>query len=170
LPTFRLPGPGFNRPRLLAGLFALVVGVVFYFLERPPGQTYFLPDGLVPPDTAGHVPGMVGQSVPTFLHPFAFSLLTASLLRVRWTGALVICAGWALVESLFEIGQYPPVAEWIAHHRPSGFEAVPLLENVDDYFLRGRFDIADLAAIWLGAGLALPVIHLTRRYDPPDDG
>jgi len=165
---WRLPNPGFNVPRLLTGLTALAVGALFYLLERPAGQTYFLPEQLGQPSAGAPFLGPLGHHLPTFLHTFAFSLLTAALLRVQWRGALIVCTGWLITESLFEVGQAQPVAEWIAEILPAGFDGIPVLENIDDYFLQGRFDPVDLLSIALGAAAALPVMLMTRRYDPPN--
>lgn len=169
----RTPSPSlFNRPRLFSGLAALVLGALLYLLERPAERIYFIPRALaeaLQADGGFGLFGALGQQLPTFLHTFALCLLTAALLRVGWRGALGICGAWLATEALFELGQRPAAAEWLARQVPAWFQRVPVLENTASYFLHGRFDPLDLASIVLGALLALPVILATRRYDPPDD-
>ncbi len=157
-----------NLPRLTIGLASLGLGVLVYLLDRPAERTYLIPDvlGHSMQGSAGLF-GPLGQQLPTFLHTFAFCLLTAALLRVGWRGALGICTAWLSVDALFELGQRGDLAAWIARHVPGWFQHVPVLDNTASYFLRGRFDPLDLASIVLGAALALPVILATRRFDPP---
>ncbi len=162
--------PLFNRPRLFTGLAALALGALLYLLDRPAERTYFIPQFLadaVQPDGGAGLFGGLGQQLPTFLHTFALCLLTAALLRVGWRGALGICAAWLTTDALFELGQLPGAAEWLAQHMPAWFSHVPLLDNAAGYFLHGRFDPLDLLSIATGAVLALPLILATRRFDPP---
>jgi len=157
----------FNPARLYLGLAALALGVLVYALDRPAARTYFLPDDLDLPAQLHGSFGALGQHLPTFLHVLAFCLLTAALLRVGRRGALAISAGWLLVDGAFEIGQHPAVAPTLARWTPAWFDRVPVLDNTAGYFLAGRFDPLDLASIAAGAALALPLILVTRRYDPP---
>ena len=163
----------FNRPRLLTGLAALVLGSLFYLLSRPAERTYFIPQYLadsLQPKGGADLLGVLGQQFPTFVHTFALCLLTAALLRVGLRGALAICGGWLLVDAAFEIGQHPDIAPVLVRWIPAWFRHVPLLDNTAAYFLNGRFDPLDLASIVAGAALALPLILATRRFDPPDAG
>lgn len=160
----------FNRPRLLLGLGALALGVLVYVLDRPAAAIYFLPDTLHVPTHLRGAFGLAGQHLPTFLHVFAFCLLTASLLRVGRRGALLISGGWGLLDAAFEAGQHEAIAPALARWTPDWFDRVPVLENTAAYFLNGRFDPLDLASIVAGALLALPVILATRRFDPPAGG
>ena len=54
--------------------------------------------------------GIVGHSLPTFAHVFAFSLLTAALLTGERKTAITVCLGWFVVEAAFEVGQHPAIA------------------------------------------------------------
>lgn len=159
----------FNLPRLALGASALLLGVWVYAADRPAARTYFLPEGL-DLHPGGALFGPLGQHLPTLLHVLGFCLLTAALLRVGWRGALAICGGWLLVDGLFEIGQHEAIAPVLARWTPDWFAHVPVLENTASYFLRGRFDPLDLASIALGAALALALILVTRRFDPPEPG
>lgn len=156
-----------NLPRLALGISALLLGSLIYALDRPARLTYFLPETLSLHQPMHSTFGSLGQHLPTFLHVFAFCLLTASLLRVGMRGSLAICGGWLALDGAFEIGQHPDIAPLLARWTPDWFSALPVLDNTAGYFLRGHFDPRDLLSIVAGAMLALPVILATRRFDPP---
>ncbi len=162
----------FNRPRFFAGLTALGLGSLLYLLDRPVDRTYFIPQFLADaaqPNGGASLFGSLGQQLPTFLHVFAFCLLTAALLRVGVRGSIAICSGWLIIDAAFEIGQHPDIAPVLAQWMPDWFSAAPVLENTAGYFLHGRFDPYDLVSIAAGALLALPLILATRRFDPSRD-
>lgn len=170
--TPNLPRNLFNHPRLFTGLGALALGTLLYLLDRPAERTYFIPQFLadaLQPDGGAGLFGGLGQQLPTFLHTFAFCLLTAALLRVGVRGSLAICSGWLMIDAAFEIGQHPDIAPVLARWTPDWFSAIPVLDNTAGYFLNGRFDPYDLISIVVGAVLALPLILATRRFDPPGD-
>lgn len=78
--------------------------------------------------------------------------------------ALLACAGWLIVDSLFEIAQREDLAVRIVKYLPDWFAEWPLLDNVAAYFMVGRFDPLDLVSIF-AAGIAayLLVLYSTRR-------
>lgn len=145
--------------QILVGVFALGLGIALYVLDRSPSQTYFLPDTLSLFSTTPSVFGKLGNHLPTFLHVFAFCLITSGVLNCGRQGTAVICILWLLVDAAFEIGQHQEVANKIVPHIPGWFEGIPFLENTENYFLKGRFDPADLAAILFGA---IAAYFLTR--------
>ena len=154
----------FNHRQVAVGLFALLAGVALYLADRPPEQVYFLRwmpravslRGVLPEGLGG-----TGGSLPAFLHVFAFSLLTAGVLACRRPGCLAVCLAWLAVNAAFEWGQkYGVFASGLV---PRFFEGIPFLENTRRYFLRGTFDVMDLAAAAAGAAAAYGVLVLTAR-------
>jgi hypothetical protein len=143
-----------NRRLVLIGILALVIGVALYVFDRPSAQTYFVPNALSLFKGAPSVFGKVGYHLPTFLHAFAFCLITSGVMGYGPRGTAVVCLLWLLVDGAFEIGQRPDIANEIVPHIPDWFKHVPILENTADYFIYGRFDPMDLAAILLGAIVA----------------
>ena len=141
------------RP-LLLGLLALGLGVLVYALDRPPDQVYFLPAWLARWQPEAPVFGALGAHLPTFFHPLGMALLTLALLPPGRRSALAAAALWALVDAAFELGQHPALGPALAARVPSWFQGIPVLENTRGYFLNGRFDPWDLAAIFLGAAAA----------------
>ena len=152
-----------NLTQLGIGVLALLIGVLLYWLDRPAAQTYFMPETLSLFRQTPRLFGSLGNQLPTFLHAFAFCLISAALVSRTRSTALGICLLWAGIDSLFEIGQHPAVAARLAAAIPAWFAHVPLLDNTRSYFLHGHFDPLDLASILLGAVAAYGLIMLTRH-------
>jgi hypothetical protein len=150
-------------------ILAMVAGLLVYAIDRPVPQTYLLPSVLAYSDSPRNIFGAAGASLPSFLHVFAFSLLTAAVVTLRTARAAAIVAGaWCGTDLLFEFGQHPALAPVIDASLPSWFASVPMLENVGPYLLRGSFDPVDLAATLAGAALAFLTItrELAQRSVP----
>jgi len=62
---------------------------------------------------------------------------------------LLLCAGWAAIEVVFELAQYPPVRDRLLRARP--LAAMPFISS---YLTGGTFDYADILTAILGASLA----------------
>lgn len=157
-----------QRTGLLRGaglaLGALALGALIYGHDRPPQTAWLLPAWLQATGAGGvRWLGSAGDWLPSFLHAFAFALLTASVVAppvpaahhahaVRRTPRRVVgaCMGWWLVDSAFELGQHPGVSHTIADSLPAAWARIPVLDHVGSSLTRGTFDPADLAAIALG--------------------
>lgn len=142
---------------------ALAVGVVIYLTQRSGADVYLLPDSwqaVLPIST-------LGNHLPSFLHAFAFAVLTAVVLT-PWRGAVLFsCLLWVAINSLFEIGQIDAVAVRIAQYSPAWFSDWPVLENIDGYFLNGTFDPVDIGFVALGAVAAyLMLACMNLRVKP----
>lgn len=89
-------------------------------------------------------------SLPSFLHVYAFSLLTVPLLRRRVERAAIAAVSfWVLVNFLFEVGQAASLKGFWAGHAHDGVVG-PLAR----YFLFGTFDWNDVGFSLLGGVLA----------------
>lgn len=146
-----------------AGL-ALLLGAAVYLVDRPAGSAWLLPAAWQAA-TPGRGFGSVGQWLPSLVHAFAFSVLTACLLPRRAGRAASACLGWALVDSLAEIGQHAALAAPLAAALAPAFDVAPLAMRLARYFMQGTFDPADLAAGLAGSALAYLAL---RRFVPPD--
>ena len=150
--------------QVIAAVIVLTIGVLVYLLDRSGTSIYLVPDSWsfgagVPP-----VFGVIGNTLPTFAHTFAFILFTSALLMPwRWS-AVVACAGWWVVASLFEIAQSDAWAKTIAAQVPDWFAEWPLLDNVAGYFIGGRFDPFDLLSIGIATVCAFVAIRLSARF------
>jgi hypothetical protein len=143
---------------------ALGVGVLVYVFDRQAEFVYFLPDWLSLHTQAGSIFGSIGDYLPTFIHVYAFILLTVIVAVPAITKLIPVCLAWFTLDTLFEVAQIDAIARWIAMHTPSWFNGIPFLENTADYFLMGTFHVFDLISIAMGTLAAyLTVVFLTRR-------
>jgi hypothetical protein len=140
-------------------LAALLAGVFIYLAERSGLDVYFLPDGW----QAVWPMSWLGQHLPSFLHTFAFAMLTAAVLAPARYAAIISCAFWVLVNSLLEVGQRESIATEISGHTPAWFLDWPVLENVNSYFLFGTFDSIDIAFVVIGGATALLTLGILQQ-------
>lgn len=148
-------------------LAALGLGTLVYVFDRPPGFTA-LPAHVTLFQPTIAVFGSLGQMLPAFVHVFAFSLLTIALIDGGRRAAVLVCSGWFLMDSAFELGQYPPVGTALARFVPSWFEHLPILERTEGFFRYGTFDPLDLLSVAAGALAAYALIECRelRRASP----
>ena len=146
--------------QLATAIVALSIGVLVYLLDRQPGSVYFIPGGVSIADSLNPIFGQIGNHLPTFIHVYAFILLTVIIMSPSPAMVFWICVTWFSVDSLFELAQLTPIAHLIAEHVPAWFIGIPFLENTAAYFLAGTFDILDIISIAMGTVTA----YLTIRY------
>lgn len=147
-----------NWLQIVIGMTALALGVVLYLYDRPSSQIYFIPDLLSQYEGKPFMFGVIGYHLPTFLHAFAFCLITTGILASGIRQALIICLFWLFIDGSFEVAQHPDIANKIITYIPDWFKSIPVLENTADYFIQGRYDPADLAAILIGITVAYVLI------------
>ena len=157
-----------QRTAALAALGGLLlsIGLWVYLADRDPGHAMLLP--VWPRLGGGALFGPLGQWLPSFVHPFAFSLLTAAALAPAPRPRYGACAAWCAVNAAFEFGQLPQIAAWLGavlHESPF---PPALTRPLAAYFMRGRFDVGDLAAVALGSLAAAAVLHLLQEPDADD--
>lgn len=149
---------------LVIAFGALCVGVLIYVFDRQPEFTYFLPVWLSLHEQAGSIFGSLGNYLPTFIHVYVFILLTVVIALPSISKLIPVCLAWLTLDSLFEIAQINPIAQWIGSNTPAWFSGVPFLENTASYFLMGSFHVFDLLSIAIGTLAAyLTVTLLARR-------
>jgi hypothetical protein len=155
-----------NGVQILIGLGGLLAGTMVYLIDRPPEATYFLHFSRIKVSLYGILPnvfGVIGNSLPDFLHTFSFIMLTAGLLSWGKRGSLVICLFWFFIDLIFELFQrFNGLPLKIL---PGWFQGIPFLENTENYFRQGTFDLLDLIAITLGAVTACFVLLATDKND-----
>ena len=146
-------------------LLALGIGASLYLLTREHASVYLLT--LLPPSfhLGEPLPCRACDALPSFLHVYAFILISAYVLQpVNRRELLFLCLLWSGIEMLFEIGQIDSVASLFHAHLPAWIQKVPLLSVLDDYWLLGTFDPLDLLFTVLGALAAFEL--LVRRLAP----
>ncbi len=133
---------------------ALALGVAVYLFDRNPRHVYLLPAWLSASAAHSATFGAFGAWLPSFLHTYAFAILTALALGATPRAVLAGSLIWWGIGSLIELGQLPAVSQHIAALAPAWFDGRPVLENIVPYFTHGTFDPRDMAASAAGAALA----------------
>lgn len=146
-----------------AAVTALFIGVFVYSLDRQPESVYFMSSWMALGDNMNPFFGTIGEQLPTFVHVYAFILLTMAVVSPSRKYVLPICIFWLIIDSLFELAQITVIAHWIARHVPEWFHGIPFLENTTAYFLGGTFDVLDLCSIAAGTLAAYLTIVSTQR-------
>lgn len=151
---------------IIIGFTALLAGTLVYLTDRPPEATYFVAEimsGLSLYKVLPPVFARIGNVLPAFVHPFAFSLITAGLAARTMRGCLLICIFWLFVNIAFELGQH--FKQSALALLPQWFDHVPFLENCGGFFRNGTFDPFDLLAMLFGAIMAftLMAVVYTRK-------
>ena len=162
--NLKASGITINRVQILIGVAGLVVGSLIYLVDRPPDQTYFLYSSSINislHDTLPNLFGLIGNNLPAFIHVFSFILITAGLIVCQKRGYLIICLSWFFVDCVFELGQ--KFDAWSSMIIPDWFAGLPFLENTENYFRKGTFDILDVAAIAFGTAIAYFILLTTSK-------
>jgi hypothetical protein len=150
--------------RLVAlGWLALAAGALVYLTDRDPSRALLLPAVGSPFGTP--LFGAIGLWLPSFVHPFAFSLFTAAIAPPGTRPAYWACALWWAVDAAFEAAQAPALRDAL----------VPLLDApsvsswgtnaLGSYLRLGTFDAADLLAATAGAIAAALVLHFNQSRE-----
>lgn len=152
-----------NKKQVLLGCLFLLAGTIEYLVSRPIGSTYFLTKLEPIQSFFHHVPnlyGKLGLFAPEFFHALAFCLISMAFFSTR-KSRITICIVWFSVDSIFELGQ--KYGTQLVGYLPKWFETVPMLENLRNYLVNGRFDIYDLVAIGLGSLTAFFIGELLSK-------
>jgi hypothetical protein len=162
-----MPAPRFQwaaRVLLVAiGSFALGLGTLVYVTDRDPVHAVLFPEILAL--HTGPIFGVLGSWLPSFIHPFAFSLFTAAAQRPSASPAYGACAAWWVVNIAFEAGQHAQISGRLAEFLQLVFGDSWLTRALSNYFLRGSFDVAHIVAVTAGALAAAVVLHLAHHLE-----
>jgi len=150
-----------------SGTFALAVGVLVYAADRTASSTTLIP-GLAW-IAAGPLFGAFGHWLPSFVHPFAFSLFTAAAHPSKTSPPYWTCVAWWVVNVAFEVAQRPATSLRIATGIQDVFGQTWLTRPLSNYVLRGTFDVGDLMAATAGALAAASVLHIVHRLGVRDE-
>ena len=153
------------RPRLPAflaaiGCLAMTIGGLVYLVDRDVSHAVLIPAIAAPANS--RLFGVLGQWLPSFVHPFAFSLFTAAVLPLGSAPRYRVCAAWCAANIAFELGQLPQASAQLARALQGLFGDAPLAQALANYFVRGTFDVADIVAVVIGALMAAAVLRLVR--------
>lgn len=150
---------------LAIAIGAFCVGVLVYVFDRQSELVYFLPNWLSLEKDIGGLFGSIGYYLPTFIHVYTFILLTVVVAVPSIAKLIPVCLVWFTLDTLFEIAQINPIAQWIGSHTPYWISGIPFIENTVDYFMMGTFDVFDIISIATGTLAAYLTVTLhTRRF------
>lgn len=154
------PRIGAKALLVIAG-FVWALGLLVYVTDRPLAHAVLMPslDGW---HRARPLFGALGDSLPSFAHPFVLALLTAAVLREA-RSRYAACAVWCGIDVAFECGQHPSIRESLAHAMHALLDPVRLGQPLADYFLRGTFDPGDIVAAVLGGLAAAVLLRLANQ-------
>jgi hypothetical protein len=143
------------------GGLALAIGLLVYLTDRGVSHAVLIPT--IGALAGSNLFGALGQWLPGFVHPFAFSLFTAAALPSWSAWRYGACAAWCAVNVAFELGQHPSVSARLADALHDIFGPTSLTQTLASYFLHGTFDVGDIGAAVLGAFAAAGLLFLLRR-------
>jgi hypothetical protein len=145
---------------------ALTVGLFVYAVDRGKLLGSWPLNATVA--VSGSLFGMLGYWLPSFIHPFAFGLLTAAARPSGLRPAYRACVAWWAVNVAFEVGQHPLVSARLANIFQSSIGTGAFQQSLSDYFTRGTFDVGDLLAATAGAAAAAGVLWLANYLEGRD--
>lgn len=149
-----------DRSLIYLGVIALIVGLMVYLLDRPSWQLSIIPDDFSLNNDGPITFGPIGLHLPTFLHAFAFSIISAGILPHSQVGHMIACGTWILIDTCFELFQHPTLYSLIAPNLDSNNF---ILVEINKFFVNGTFDWLDVASIIAGAGCAYSVLMIIRN-------
>lgn len=156
------PAPAARALCLAAfGGIALALGLLVYAADRDPTRVLLFPAFAAL--HTGPLFGAAGSWLPSFVHPFAFSLFTAAALLPATRPAYGACAAWWVVNVGFEIAQHARFSGAMADALHRVFGNAALTDALANYLLRGSFDRADLFAATAGSIAAAAVLTLLHH-------
>ena len=155
--------------RLVAlACLVLLVGMLPYATDRVAGQALLWPAAFTL--ESRNLFGAVGEWLPSFAHPFAFSLLTVAVLAPNTAPRYGVCASWAAIDVAFELGQHRDIAGHLAGFLLNDIGAMPLTRPLARYFVHGTFDPLDMAAAVMGSIAAAAVLRGLAKTPEKADG
>lgn len=144
------------------GGLALALGLLVYAADRDPARAMLFPALAVL--QSGPLFGAMGSWLPSFVHPFAFSLFAAAARPRCARPACGACAAWWAVNVLLELAQHQRISASIAEALQCLFGQSAVGDALANYILRGTFDRADILAATAGS-LAAAVLILHPGHD-----
>jgi hypothetical protein len=163
VPRRLVVGPGRRQAAALVaiGLVALAVGLLVYLVDRDPSRAALIP--VAAALVGGNLFGTLGQWLPSFVHPFAFSLFTAATYPSRTAAGCGTCVAWWAVNVAFEVAQYPGINRLVAEATEGVLGRSWPARLLSNYVLQGTFDAGDLVAATAGAVAAALVLYVIDR-------
>lgn len=147
---------------VVVGTLAMALGLLVYLADRDAARAALIPAAAL---SGGPFFGVIGNWLPSFVHPFAFVLFSAAAGSRSRHPVAGVCAMWWTIGVAFELGQHPGIARRIAEWLSGAFGGGGVAQRLADYFLLGTFDAGDIVATTLGAAAAAVVLSFLDRRE-----
>jgi hypothetical protein len=154
-----------NPVQVIVGIVVLLLGIADYLFCRPAWQFTLLPDFLFLQLSPNDMVGLIGGSLPSFLHVFGFSALSAGIIASSKKAYIVVCGLWAMTNIFFEMLQsdiFIALNEYNLYDKQFDPSVLEWLQN---YSSNTVFDYFDVLAILLGAICAYWILRQTQKRE-----
>lgn len=153
---------------VVLGCLALAAGLVVYLTDRDSSRSLLLPAAGSP--FGAPLFGAIGLWLPSFVHPFAFSLFTAAIAAPTARPAYWACVLWWAVDAAFEAAQAPALRDALVPLLQAPSMSSSVTKALANYLGLGTFDVADLLAATAGAIAAALVLRFNSSREERDAG
>jgi hypothetical protein len=140
---------------------ALAIGLAVYATDRG-GNVAFIPSHAADLLSVRHVFGAFNGALPTFVHVFAFALLTVLVVGTRSRQVGLACLAWTLIDALFEVAQLNAIGPRIIGPWLAG---IGLPAPARSFFERGTFSTFDIVAASLGGAAAYLIVKVIWKEE-----
>jgi hypothetical protein len=116
--------PKINQHKLAFVAIASLIfasGVLVYVFDRLPQHIYFLSGVLDHPLSKNPMFGLIGWSLPSFAHVYAFIIFTVIFFPPTQKVYITITLFWLTIDCAFEFAQRPDIAKVVATEVPDWF-------------------------------------------------
>ncbi len=143
------------------GFLSLTIGVALYSTARPPQSTYFLPEQLSFYQYLPSYLKLLVGNLPSFIHVFAFSLLTLAVIKSSSKHVIIVCLSWIGINFLFEASQHPQISSKLSNQLDNiHLHPVTLIQR---YAEHGTFDVGDFIFASFGGFAAYAFAKFTTK-------
>lgn len=157
-----------NYYQTFIGTIVLLVGLFIYVFDRHFIPLFPIPNVIKLVEGTPQLFGSFSNFLPSFIHVFSFSLITASIIGCGKMSYLYVCMFWGMVNLLLELGQAPWIYEWIQPMISPWNDKNLIILYLDSYLKNGVFDILDVLSILFGALMAYKVLELSQSVKRPN--
>lgn len=154
-----------NSRQVLLGFISIMLGIFVYIAFRPSWQTAWIPEIAYLNWSKFQFLTERMYNLPSFLHVFGFSLLTAGVLGQKKWIFLIICVSWLYLNLIFEFFQKNTTYNWLRDISINHENLNPILHWFQRYSFHGIFDPKDILALISGAMLAYIFMVKTNKGD-----
>ena len=152
-----------NPRQVLLGFITISLGVLIYITIRPSWQAVWITEIISLNLRKSQLFTEIGNNLPSFLHVFGFSLLTAGIIVQKKWIYIIICGFWLLINLLFEFLQTDTAYTQLNYMSINHAKLDPILHWFKNYSLQAVFDPKDIFALIIGAFLAYIVLTKTKK-------